>query len=80
MRRCDLTFRDRRQIRGENHEEREAGWHNSETFVQTELKRPNDLSAEVREVMQAMQINALRREQALVAHFEKRLAAKAAPL
>lgn len=77
--RAELDFWGRLDRRAENHLQAEAGWHNSESFVQTELKRPGDVPKEIRDMVNAMQVNALRREQMLVQHFERKLAAQAAP-
>lgn len=48
-----------------------AGWLQSESFTQLDLKKPSDVPAAVQEMMERMQKNSLRREAALRAEIEK---------
>ncbi|QXP08675.1 MAG: hypothetical protein [Arizlama microvirus] len=81
MKRNRLGFFDRLEVRARNEDmlRLTVGWRDAPSIVQLEPKNPNVVSPEIRAMMDAMNRNAVRREMALRAEFERKLGQAQAP-
>lgn len=73
LRRVDLDYRKRREIREWNAQESVAGWHNGPSIVLAKPPEAATLHPEVKRMMEVMQRNQLQREAKLRAEFERKL-------